>query len=381
MRSADPLVTVSAVARDHSAGPTEDLDFFTSPELGHVPAARDALEVAARERGWRTERIHDSDTFCRLVIRSGTAETLTDFAVDAPPDFPASLTSAGPTLAPEELAGRPLHMRRFGGATAHHAPEPVPSLARLFSRPPSSVLAKMANLDGSRSHGGKWDILAGAMLRDDPAHFTHVYRVLLSAARAEGIGEDRLPDFLGLEYGGELDLLGQDELETSTLEAAFKEQIAQRASEDVWSEKQTEQIILAAARVGQHVFAVNVLSNCGKQCVFCGLKPFAFRRQAHAGSWTYQALERQRAERAPGSSERPGRLPRSRRRLRHGATYRRRGAADPFSKVLANAVRGDPLARQYYGRPPLLERLLLPEDAQPPARKYLDWHKTKVFIA
>ncbi len=44
----------------------------------------------------------------------------------------------------------------------------------------------MANLDGSRSHGGKWDIPAGTMLRDDPAHFTYVYRVLLSAARAGG---------------------------------------------------------------------------------------------------------------------------------------------------------------------------------------------------
>ena len=55
--------------------------------------------------------------------------------------------------------------RRFGGSTAHLAPEPVPTLARLFSRPPSSVLAKIANLDGSRSHGAKWDILAGAMLR------------------------------------------------------------------------------------------------------------------------------------------------------------------------------------------------------------------------
>jgi putative restriction endonuclease len=40
--------------------------------------------------------------------------------------------------------------RRFGGSTAHQAPEPVPTLARLFSQPPSSVLAKMANLDGSR---------------------------------------------------------------------------------------------------------------------------------------------------------------------------------------------------------------------------------------
>ena len=45
--------------------------------------------------------------------------------------------------------------RHFGGSTAHQAPEPVPSLARLFSRPPPSVLAKMANLDGSRSHGAR----------------------------------------------------------------------------------------------------------------------------------------------------------------------------------------------------------------------------------
>jgi putative restriction endonuclease len=86
--------------------------------------------------------------------------------------------------------------RHFGGGTAHQAPEPVPSLARLFSRPPSSVLAKMANLDGSRSHGARWDVLAGAMLRDDPARFSHIYRVLLHTARAEGIGPARCQGWL-----------------------------------------------------------------------------------------------------------------------------------------------------------------------------------------
>ena len=39
--------------------PTEDLDFFTAPERGHVPAARDALEAAALHRDWSIERIHD----------------------------------------------------------------------------------------------------------------------------------------------------------------------------------------------------------------------------------------------------------------------------------------------------------------------------------
>ena len=58
------------LAQHLTARPTEDLDFFTAPERGHVPAARDALEAAARQRGWITERIHDSDTFCRMVIRS-----------------------------------------------------------------------------------------------------------------------------------------------------------------------------------------------------------------------------------------------------------------------------------------------------------------------
>jgi putative restriction endonuclease len=102
--------------------------------------------------------------------------------------------------------------RQFGGANIHRVPQPVPELARLFSRSPSSVLEKMRNLNGSRPHGAKWDVVAGATLRDDPARFSRIYRVLMRAGRPEGIGRDRLPDFLGLEDGGELALLGQEEL-------------------------------------------------------------------------------------------------------------------------------------------------------------------------
>jgi hypothetical protein len=96
------------LAQHLTARPTDDLDFFTTPERGHVLAARDALEAAARQRGWSTQRIHDSDTFCRMVIRSADAGVLIDLAVSAPPDLPASTTPAGPTLAPEELAGHKL---------------------------------------------------------------------------------------------------------------------------------------------------------------------------------------------------------------------------------------------------------------------------------
>jgi putative restriction endonuclease len=174
---------------------------------------------------------------------------------------------------------------RFGGSTAHLAPEPVPTLARLFSRPPSSVLAKMANLDGSRSHGGKWDILAGAMLREDSTQFADIYRVLLHAARAEGIDRASLPDFPRARGWGEFALLGQDELGTSVFENALKDQIARSVSENDWPAQDTERIILAAARVGQHVFALNMLNNCGRWCVFCSLNPSAFgvRRMLLAG--------------------------------------------------------------------------------------------------
>jgi hypothetical protein len=85
------------LAQHLTSRPTEDLDFFTSPERGHVQAARNALETAARHQSWSVEQIHDSGTFCRIVIRSSDAGVLVDLAVNAPPDLPASVTSAGPT--------------------------------------------------------------------------------------------------------------------------------------------------------------------------------------------------------------------------------------------------------------------------------------------
>lgn len=269
--------------------------------------------------------------------------------------------------------------RRFGGTTAHQAPEPVPSLARLFSRPPSSILAKMANLDGSRSHGGRWDVLAGAVLRDEPAHFTHVYRLLLNAARSEGISADILPDFLGLEHGGEFALLGQDELGPSALENAFRDQIAKAAADGIWTEQQTERILLAAARVGQHVFALNVLSNCGQRCVFCGLNPGSFGGKrllvaGHIKPWKDSAAA-ERLDLRNGLAACPS----------HDVAFDTglltvdSALQIHASTALSRAVRKDPLARQYYGRPPLLDSILLPSSGQPPAQKYLDWHRDNVF--
>ena len=86
------------LAQHLTARPTEDLDFFTSPERGQVLTARDALETAAHQRGWTARRIHESHAFCRIVIRSADAGVLVGLAVNAPPDLAASATPPGQHL-------------------------------------------------------------------------------------------------------------------------------------------------------------------------------------------------------------------------------------------------------------------------------------------
>ena len=219
------------------------------------------------------------------------------------------------------------------------------------------------------------------MLREDSARFTDIYRLLLRAARAEGIDRDRLPDFLDLEDGGEFALLGQDELGTSVFENALRDQIARGAAEGDWPERDTERIILAAARVGQHVFALNVLNNCGRRCVFCGLNPSpgVARRMLLAGHikpWKDSSAT-ERLDPRNGLAACPS----------HDVAFDTgmlTVTADlkiHIAQPLADAVRGDHLTRQYYGRPPLLDTLLLPDDAEHPRRRYLDWHREKIFVA
>lgn len=131
------------LAQHLTARPTEDLDFFTGPENGHVLAARDAFEAAARQRGWSVQRIHDSDTFCRMVVQSADDGVLIDLAVNAPPDLPASTSPAGPTLAPEELAGNKL-LALFDRAAARDFAD-VYVLARHFGK--AALLARATQID------------------------------------------------------------------------------------------------------------------------------------------------------------------------------------------------------------------------------------------
>jgi hypothetical protein len=64
-----------------------------------------------------------------MIIRSAASGVLIDLAVNAPPDLPASATPAGPTLAPEELAGNKL-LALFDRAAARDFADMIATIDR-----------------------------------------------------------------------------------------------------------------------------------------------------------------------------------------------------------------------------------------------------------
>jgi len=142
-----------------------------------------------------------------------------------------------------------------------------------------------------------------------------------------------------------------------------------------------KRILLAAVRVGQHVFAQQVLANCGSRCVFCGLRPTAFgaKRMLMAGHikpWK-DSTSSERLDPRNGLAACPAHDV----AFDTGMLMVNGGLRIHLARPLAEAVQTDPLARQYYGQPPLREVLLLPDDAQTPATRYLDWHRRNVFVS
>src|SRR5215213_4655510 len=270
---------------------------------------------------------------------------------------------------------------RFGSGTATKAPEPVQALAALFRRPPSSVLAKMANLDGSRSHGARWDQVAGAMLRRDPQRLADIYRTMLTAARAIGVTRERLADYLNLEEGGELVLLGQDELDLSALAKDIEARLSARATETAGELRETERILIGAARVGQHVFASQVLENCGGRCVFCGFAPPAERKlrllvASHIKPWR-DSNNRERRDYRNGVAA----CPTHDVAFDSGLLTINGGLRIHVAPAIRRAVIAGDVARHYFARPPLRDVILLPNGGEAPDELYLRWHMDHIFAA
>lgn len=96
------------IASGLSDRPTKDVDLFGSDVAVGISGAADALEAACIGRGWIIDRIQDSPTFRRIVVRTVHDELLVDLAVDSPPTGAPTITAFGPTYPPEELAARKL---------------------------------------------------------------------------------------------------------------------------------------------------------------------------------------------------------------------------------------------------------------------------------
>jgi putative restriction endonuclease len=282
------------------------------------------------------------------------------------------------------LAGMLLvNHRHYGGSTSHAAPSPVPELAALTRRTPASILAKMANLDGSRPNGARHEVETAATLLADSAHLAAVYSVVIDAARAEGVGPELLPDFLHLEEARDLLLLGQDELEGENVEAAIEPQLRTLAGQMGDAPEQlTERLLVAAARVGQHRFAADVLTNFAHRCGFCGLRPGpALERKgllvaSHIKPWRVSS-NRERLDAANGIAA----CPTHDKAFDAGLLWVNGGHRIHAVEALDAAARDDPGMAASFGRPPLVGQLLVPDGARPPGAAYLAWHRDHVIAA
>ncbi|MEV6970016.1 HNH endonuclease [Hamadaea sp. NPDC051192] len=271
---------------------------------------------------------------------------------------------------------------KFGSSSAPRAPFPVPQLAALFHRPNSSILAKMANLDGSRSHGGRHDLDVTRHLLGTPGLLAHIYCRLLDAARDVGIGPEELPDFLGLEATAG-DLLGQDELDHNEVETSVQEQSRSLATVSGLESRVTEQLLVAKARVGQHVFAGAVLRNHGHRCGFCGLAVTAggvrARRMlvaSHIKPWRASTTE-ERLDPANGLAA----CPTHDVAFDTGLITVNGGLRIHVKPEQVHAARQDPAVAAVFGRPPLRDRIVLPPGATLPGGAYLQWHHQNIYRA
>jgi putative restriction endonuclease len=270
--------------------------------------------------------------------------------------------------------------RRYGGSTSHTAPTPVPALAAVTGRTPASILAKMANLDGSRPNGARHEVETAATLLADPARLTAVYVTVMDAARAAGVGPDQLPDFLRLERKGDLWLLGQDELEGEDVEAAVEGRLRGLAGRmGDTPEQVTERLLVAAARIGQHRFASSVLSNFAHRCGFCGLCPGeeldrkGLLVASHMKPWRH-STDGERLDAANGLAA----CPTHDKAFDVGLLWVNGGYTIHGVEALERAARKDAAMGASFGRPPVGDRLLLPAEAEPPGLAYLAWHRDHV---
>lgn len=275
---------------------------------------------------------------------------------------------------------RLLDPRRYGGRNIGHLPDEVKALAATFRRPPGSLTNKMLNLSFQRPHGGRLEPELFLRLSVEPERFLRLYLTILDAARAAGLGADRVPDFLGT--AGDTVLLGQDEIGDREIGIVLNEQEGDTGTTRLreWlGDAGTERLVEQRARLGQHRFAAAVLAAFDRRCGFCGFSPRGLGARglivaSHIKPWAACTNDRERLDPRNGIGACPthdkafdGGL------LTVNGGYRIHRARDLEARL------ADRVTESFFGRGILGERLRIGTGTAGPARRYLDFHRRNVF--
>ena len=237
----------------------------------------------------------------------------------------------------------------------------------------------MMNLEGgARSRGGRFEPEFYAGMRSRPDHFTHLYNLVLSAARDMAVGPDQLPDFLALEGFDYASLLGQEELLHADLSRVVTNLVAQQRAHRLGDPADTEKMIEKKVRIGQHKFAAEVMENFDFSCGFCGFAPRSIGGNgllvaSHIKPWA-DCDDRERMDIRNGVAACPthdaafdsGLIT-----INGGLRIHRASKLDSSNLV-------DPGVAQYFGQA-LHPELILPTTSERPRDSYLTWHRENVF--
>jgi putative restriction endonuclease len=269
---------------------------------------------------------------------------------------------------------------------AINIPESSPDariLASLFKRTTKSLAAKLANLDGCRPHGAKYEQKLWIQLTLDRFRFESLYSLILETGRSLGLNEEVLPDFLGykdnrLQIVFEADSVSDDDL-LASLEDDF---IALAVKRDVIDIRDTERALLGTARVGQQQFARKVLTNADFACVFCGLSTRSadlpssrMLIASHIKPWS-TSEGHERVDPQNGLAACPT----------HDAAFEAYLISVDMdgtivrSASLDRAIASDKSWRHNFGEPGLASRLMMPPTATMPSAQYTYWHHSNLTV-
>ena len=272
---------------------------------------------------------------------------------------------------------------RYGGANIDKVPPIVNTLATFFRRSPGSITSKMLNLDGSRTHSAREEPLLFASLASDPTRYRTLYNVILTAARSLALDEHTLPDFLSditLDTG-DADLLGQDDVPASTTDllAGAEQELKELDQTFTLGDQLTEKLVERKIRLAQHRFALDVLQNCQRRCVFCGFEPRSLPgqsgllRASHIKPWAV-STSRERVDVRNGLAACP----------MHDVAFDQgyltiNGGYRIHQAIILHGSLVKDQGTSYYFGAILHTHLLLPEQAKMPADHYLTYHREHIF--